>query len=500
MSPGEMSIASNASESNPYVAAGVLDPMTLPVDARRTVLILMFILKTITSYDAGAFSIAIGASNGIEAELDLDSAQSGFLGSAVYLGNVVGCAMCAWLFTKYDAKYLLTLGMMGHSVFTVLFALSTSYFFAVLARIGIGFTLSFVVVYSVVWADVFSPKANATLWLAALNIGVPVGTLAGFVVGGFILNSAVYSWRWVFFIKSILMIPIVVFMSYVDGKLVDDPLSGTSKGRVVGTPQADVWMSFITNKLMTLNVAGLSVLYFVITGMQVFFTQYLRNPPFNASVNDIMLTFGATAVSAPIFGVAIGGYVMDKYGNYREHPDRAADLGSAAGTLAAIFGVVTTLASSITTLTISLWLMLFFGAAALPSAMGLIVATVHPSQKNAASSFANIMFNIWGYFAGPMFCGFVAQYTNSLSIAMAFTLNMGWVGVIFFWGSSYVARGYVAQQKAAAEYAASQVQKIAPGSEYLSDDDNNNGGSSRLGKGGNNNNNNIVIEMNQTSK
>jgi MFS family permease len=323
---GHLSTASNASEINPYVAAGVTDPMTLPVDARTKVLILMFILKLITSYDAGAFSIAIGASKGISTELDLDSAQEGFLGSCVYLGNTVGCAVCALLFAKYDAKYLLSLSMMFHAIFTVAFALTSSYALAVLARIGIGFTLSFVVVYSVVWPDVFSPKANATLWLAVINIGVPVGTLAGFLTGGFIINSAVYSWRWIFFVKSIIMVPIVVFMSHIDSKLVDDPLSGTSKGRVT-TNNLDTWNSFLSNKLMILNVAGLSVLYFVVTGMQVFFTQYLRSPPFNATIDDIMISFGLTAVSAPIFGVAVGGYVMDKYGNYREHPDRAADLG-----------------------------------------------------------------------------------------------------------------------------------------------------------------------------
>jgi predicted MFS family arabinose efflux permease len=448
--------AGSAASGGGGAASASMDPQLLPVEARRTVLILMCILKVATSYDAGAFSLAIGAKNGIAADLDMDDAQIGFLGASVYLGNVVGCASCVWLFQQRSAKHVLSVAMMGHAFFTMLFALSSSYELAVLARLGIGFTLSFVVVYSVVWADVFSPQANATLWLALLNIGVPVGTLAGFVVGGIVVNSSTYTWRWIFFIKTLLMVPLVVFMGHVDPALIDDPATSTGNGRVA-VPQADLWTSFVTNPLMMLNVAGLSVLYFVITGMQTFFTLYLRMPPFSASVDDIVLIFGFTAVSAPIFGVAIGGYVMDRYGNYHEHPDRAANLGAMASALAALFGFFTSMATTIATLTAHLWLMLFFGAAALPSAMGLIVSTVTPEQKNAASSFANIMFNVWGYFAGPMVCGIIATATNSLSTAMVVTLNFGWLGVIFFALSARVARTRAAalsQQRALAAAAA----------------------------------------------
>ena len=472
-------------------AGGPVDPLKLPVAARRTVLLLMGVLKVATSFDAGAFSIAVGAAGGIASDMALNDAQSGFLGASVYMGNVIGCASCAWLFRSYSAKYLLCASMLLHAVFTVLFALCGGYFFAVLARIGIGFTLAFVVVYSVVWADVFSPKANATLWLAVLNIGVPVGTLAGFLAGAIIMNTLAYSWRWVFFVKALCMVPVIVFMAHVDPVLLDDPQfdapsapsaspppgdaieaagdrdavstdvaaappASPVERKTVVAPALDVWMSFFSNKLMILNVAGLSVLYFVVTGMQVFFTQYLRDPPFNATVSDIMLSFGFTAVTAPIAGVALGGIAMDKLGNYREHPDVAADLSAAAGALAAIFGVFTTMSTTVAMLSVNLWLMLFFGAGALPSAMGLIVASVQPGQKNAASSFANIMFNVWGYFAGPLFCGFVAQATGSLRVAMGATLNMGWIGVFFFWWSSRVAKS-IAQASAAAAAAAASA-------------------------------------------
>eukprot|EP01060_Flectonema_neradi_P037445 TRINITY_DN7540_c2_g1_i1.p1 TRINITY_DN7540_c2_g1~~TRINITY_DN7540_c2_g1_i1.p1 ORF type:complete len:300 (+),score=50.20 TRINITY_DN7540_c2_g1_i1:295-1194(+) len=56
-----------------------------------------------------------------------------------------------------------------------------------------------------------------------------------------------------------------------------------------------------------------------------------------------------------------------------------------------------------------IWFVLFFGAMVLPPLMGLLVASVHPAARPTATAFSATMFNLFGYFLGPLVCGVVAS-------------------------------------------------------------------------------------------
>jgi hypothetical protein len=64
------------------------------------------------------------------------------------------------------------------------------------------------------------------------------------------------------------------------------------------------------------TVMGLSSLFFVFTGVQVWVTSYVV-VVLGKSQAEITLAFGVTSITAPIIGVIAGGIFIDKIGGYK---------------------------------------------------------------------------------------------------------------------------------------------------------------------------------------
>jgi MFS family permease len=420
-----------------------LAPQQIPLLERKHVLYLMCALKIITSYDSGAYGAVLGIDDGIAQALQLSVVDEGALGSAPFVGNTLGCAAAGILFSRYEAKPLLMFGMGMHFVCTILFAMSPTFIIAVCARTLIGFTLSFVVVYSVVWTDVFSPRASATTWLAAMNAGVPLGMLLGFVMGGAVTPELELSWRLTFLFKAMILLPVLLALHRAPARSVNDPGATdlTRKRRheaqltAAGVAEPNVCESVIRNastllrnELFVCAVLGLVVLYFVVTAMQVFVTSYLRGAPFYASMSTIVFGFGAASVTAPVFGVVAGGMIVDRLGGY-SNLKRAALFGAACGTGAAWFGLLACYMTTVPTFIAALWFMLFVGAANVPVGTGILMAAVPPAMRPTASAYAAVAFNTFGYFLGPIVCGAIADRTG-LQQAFHIVLMMSSLGCI----------------------------------------------------------------------
>lgn len=410
--------------------------------SKRRVLLLMWFLKVLTSYDSGAFSAVLGMEGGISDELRFTVADDGFLGSVVFLGNTLGCAVAGLFFQRHKAVSVLTASMLLHLVSTVFFGLAASLEVCVVMRFVIGFSLAFVVVYSVVWVDTFAPRDRATTWMAAMNVGVPIGILIGFVVGGSILPALGLSWRWAFFIKGIVMAPLVLFLHSLEGTYINER-------RVVAVDASTSVFSiqrithlgtvFLKNSIFMTLVIGLTILYFVVTALQVFLTQYLRAPPFNASMHTIVFGFGGCAVSAPVIGVIVGGRVMDQRGGYQADIAKSTRFIAQLATAGAVFAIGVVFMKTTLTFLLCLWLMLFAGGAVLPAATGLLMAVVRQDERSAASSFANIFFNVFGYFLGPLLCGFFSNLMESLTWGISVTLLLTSAGAAVFWLAARIA-------------------------------------------------------------
>ncbi|GET88574.1 hypothetical protein, conserved [Leishmania tarentolae] len=449
--------------------------------------LLLFIwLKTIGSFDSGAFSAALGAPNGISETWDLSTKLQGALTSSVFLGNVLGCPLAGHLFFRYNEKRVLCSALMVHTVFTFLYAAFPIYGVALINRFFIGMSLSFIIVYTPVWVDEFAPKNRQSVWMASHNAGVPLGIIMGYLLaaGPPAFTSSI-SWTWSFYIKCVLMVPTIAYVARSDTRFINTRKAGSgggdSKGyddgddnnnvggsgavsasaasamiasadtsratrREVGTTQplrmlADQASSTIRNLYSSMtplfsnvvymcSVVSLTSLYFVATGLQNFVTQYLREPPFNASMATIMVGFGTAVILAPVCGVIVGGILLDRIGGYQRNLRRVTFFVLAWGVCAVLFSFMCIFVRTTRDFLLVMSVVLFCGGAIIPPGAGLTMASLPDHLRSIGAAFSQTIYNLLGNFSGPLVCGWVADATGSLRYGIITLLLSSVLGVV----------------------------------------------------------------------
>ncbi|KAF5221223.1 hypothetical protein ECC02_005791 [Trypanosoma cruzi] len=415
-------------------------------------LLLFTVLKTIGSFDSGAFSAALGAENGIAEEWGLGTVRQGTLSSSVFLGNILGCPLSGHMFSHYSAKRVLVCSLILHTAFTFFFATITNYGFALLCRFLIGITLSFVIVYTPVWVDIFAPRDRQSVWMASHNAGVPLGIMLGYTCGAFLPSYTNINWEWAFYIKCIFTIPAMAYLMRVDSFSIDRPRRNRTEAaptfatsaladmsateRVLNVLHSNfllIWRSCVPlfrNKEYMCSTLSMCSLYFVVTGLQNFLTQYLRDDPFNASMKTIMLGFGGAVVTAPVLGVIAGGILLDRIGGYQRNLRRVTTFICAWGFVTAFFSVMCIFVTNTITFLIIMSIVLFCGGAIIPPGSGMVVTSVPEHLRPAGAAFSQMMYNLLGNFSGPMVCGYVAQWTGQLRYGIYTVLCCSSVGLV----------------------------------------------------------------------
>jgi len=180
-------------------------------------------------------------------------------------------------------------------------------------------------------------------------------------------------------------------------------------------------------------VFSLSALYFVVTGIQYWATDYLETE-LNGNKNVVRLQFLFTSATAPVAGVIFGGWFVEWIGGYKGTDQRRKALGWCLffGVLACTCAVFVTLVSGTWFCAALLWFQLFFGASVLPGGSGIFISVIPHNIRTIGSSFAAIVFNLLGYFLSPFLSGLISQEYNSL--LLGFRIILGWSGfaIIFF--------------------------------------------------------------------
>ena len=104
-------------------------------------------------------------------------------------------------------------------------------------------------------------------------------------------------------------------------------------------------------------------------------------------------------------------------------------MGFISGFLACLFSWGSLMLENFWGIIVYIWFVLFFGAMVLPPLMGLLVASVHPAARPTATAFSATMFNLFGYFLGPLVCGVVASESG---LKWGFRVVMGFSSVACF--------------------------------------------------------------------
>ena len=158
----------------------------------------------------------------------------------------------------------------------------------------------------------------------------------------------------------------------------------------------------MTNWIFLFTTLCLCCLYFVVTGIQFWMTAYCIKV-LDQDPGLVNVVYSLCSITAPIPGAAMGGYLADKNGGYKgPNVLTAIKLCACFGTLAFIFAAPIGFLNSLIYIMPLLWSLLFFGAALIPTATGVVVNSVGREYQVTSSSMSQLIFNLGGYFCAPV--------------------------------------------------------------------------------------------------
>jgi hypothetical protein len=193
----------------------------------------------------------------------------------------------------------------------------------------------------------------------------------------------------------------------------------------------------ITNKVFIFSALALATLFFIITAVQYWGSDYMAQALKVEDTDMILLSFSVVCVTSPTFGVILGGWTISLIGGYESKHSILLCL--IYGIFAGLFAIPVTYANGLTGFTIYLWLVLFFGGAIVPAITGIIISTGPLHLRGLANSITSILSNLLGYLPAPFVYGLLNNIFEKTNDRLAFfcVMSYSFLGVIFLSFASY---------------------------------------------------------------
>jgi MFS family permease len=186
--------------------------------------------------------------------------------------------------------------------------------------------------------------------------------------------------------------------------------------------------TLLTSGVFVCATLGLSTLYFVVTGIQFWATEFLIQVV-GAPINTVLGAFAGTSATAPVLGVVVGGILIDKIGGYNGvvGAQKTTRICAAFAVLATGSALLAATMTSFLAVLMMVWLVLFFGGAIVPGATGLVLSSVPSKLRVVSSGFSIFVFNICGYMAGTMVPAMYMEWLVSEGTPYKEAVHSGWI-------------------------------------------------------------------------
>ncbi|CRG99371.1 sugar transporter, putative [Plasmodium relictum] len=178
----------------------------------------------------------------------------------------------------------------------------------------------------------------------------------------------------------------------------------------------------LKNRLYIIITLGMSNLYFVVTGIQFWITEYMSVVLLTEKIKIVTVST-LCFLTSPTSGVWFGGFVCDLFGGYKNtNYSKTIKVATAFAISACIFGILSAHLNNFILFSISLWLCLFTGSALVPVAVGMLLSCVDNHQKSLSSAVSQVIYNVFGWFSAPLLSGIIMdimhKYTNDNRLAL----------------------------------------------------------------------------------
>ena len=471
--------------SNPAASSSSTEAPSEISETKRTRVFYFLVMAQILVYaEAGAVPALLPD---FTAAFQLSFKMQGFLGGIVYIGISLGAPLAGYIFQKINSKRVLMGALSTNAVFVTFFAMTPeSWSYSLLAcRFGMGCTQSFLAIFTPVWVDVFATRNQQTQWFSWLQASTPVGIMLGYLLGYIAVwfkknngNEECFGdrldcWRLPFLAQAAMTIPLCMRLAFISRRHLNINMvrrsSSRSHGPSMGTDEynqtlgasegaltgeglsrvradsaylygaqaaqerswsktfSTIW-GIISNLTFSSTVLALSALYFVVTSVQFWATDYLINGPQKYDKYIVMSCFIVTSATGPIAGVIFGGYFADKIGGYRGSPEQRFRCVSLVFSFALIgnafaFSATYWPGGGMWFVMGCLWFLLYFGGACLPPLTGIFIDAVPMHDKALGSSMSQMSFNFLGYFLSPVLSGgLMGRFSNEFDSCKKYTV------------------------------------------------------------------------------
>lgn len=433
------------------------DPDEEIPDFHRNIIFIFFLLSNLfLNYDTGVIPASLIE---ITKEINFDYSEQALIGALVYLGLSFASIFVGMIFSRFGPSKVCSLILLLNCLSCFTFSLSSNKIILFCMRFLMGATEAFIVIYGPVWVNNYAPFEYSTTWMGILHSCTVLGVVAGYIVASIIINffGHYFTWRFAIQIQGFAEIIFALFFWFENDEYINvdvrktvsasevemenknNNVSNNINNNIYTVPHGSN-ASFNINSRMskrkfnpridsieTSNIhgflfqtkiilttplyisitLGLCSIYFIVTGIQFWMTKYLIEI-LEAEPLLVNIIFSIISITAPLFGVLVGGAFSDKYGGYKgENVIKAIKICIAFGLISFVFAFPMGFLFQLIYLSILLWTFLFFGAAIIPIGTGIMISSVQKDCQATSSSISQLIFNLFGYFFSPMLTGYI---------------------------------------------------------------------------------------------
>lgn len=234
---------------------------------------------------------------------NITDAQIGWLTSAFFFSYMFAAPLVGWLGDRFPRKHIVVVGIAIWSGFTLLTWVVHDYGELLFrhAIVGIG-EASYATIAPALIADLF-PLERRGRMLSIFNLGLPFGSAAGFLVGGYFGHH--FGWRFPFMVAGAPGFLLALALWF----LPEPPRGQSDRFAVSASPS--LVRSLLDNPAFWTATLGLAMYTFAVGGLQVWIPTFLvrvRGVPL-PTANAV---FGGITAFNGIFAVLLGGWLGDR--------------------------------------------------------------------------------------------------------------------------------------------------------------------------------------------
>ena len=334
---------------------------------------------------------------------------------------------------------LIAIALATWSAMTALCGVAANFWQLLLARIGVGVGEAGCTPPAHSLISDMVPKEKRSSALAFYALGIPIGTLLGMLIGGFLADWV--GWRRAFMVVGLPGVALALVVVW----LLKDPRQSPSAPVAIATSVAPELSMFAAMRALMQSRA---FVYLIAAGSAAAFLSYGKTTwttiffqrTHGMTPGEVGLWFGLAGGAAGILGTILGGWLADRYGaTNRRHVLTAPAIGMAvAAPIAFLAYQATSWQLSLALLFVPTLLNSLYYGPTYSSAQGLV-----PLRARAVAAATVLFFqNLIGLGLGPLFFGMLSDLLQpaygeeSVRYVLYGAAFLGLIPAFFFWRCS----------------------------------------------------------------